>query len=188
MFSQTFKRLIAQAAMTVVMFAQLAVAAYACPTLDGPAGVIAAIPFADPFGGKYYLDEEGVVFLRRVFLPIHRREIPLAEIKEFATYSRVTDSEHGKRAYGLETRTLGQPLQFGEGLDVPVELHGGVVQGAGQVFGEHGGVHKVGQFADLNITPMVDMFTIIVIFLLQNFSATGEILCLPCRAAEEEAD
>ena len=42
MFSQTFKRLIAQAAMTVVMFAQLAVAAYACPTLDGPAGVIAA--------------------------------------------------------------------------------------------------------------------------------------------------
>jgi hypothetical protein len=42
MFSQTFKCLIAQAAVTVVLFAQLAVAAYACPTIDGPASVIAA--------------------------------------------------------------------------------------------------------------------------------------------------
>lgn len=31
-------------------------------------------------------------------------------------------------------------------------------------------------FADLLITPLVDMFVIIVIFLLQSFSATGEIL------------
>lgn len=30
--------------------------------------------------------------------------------------------------------------------------------------------------ADLLVTPLVDMFVIIVIFLLQNFSATGEIL------------
>ncbi|MDR0965905.1 MAG: biopolymer transporter ExbD [Myxococcales bacterium] len=30
--------------------------------------------------------------------------------------------------------------------------------------------------ADLLVTPLVDMFIIIVIFLLQNFSATGEIL------------
>ena len=42
MFSQTFKRLIAQVAVTVVLFTQLAVAAYACPTIDGPASVIAA--------------------------------------------------------------------------------------------------------------------------------------------------
>ena len=41
MFSQTFKRLIAKTAVAAVMFAQLAVAAYACPTIDGPAGVIA---------------------------------------------------------------------------------------------------------------------------------------------------
>src|SRR5512140_3383614 len=39
--------------------------------------------------------------------------------------------------------------------------------------GAHG---KRGMFADLLITPLVDMFVIIVIFLLQNFSATGEIL------------
>lgn len=42
MFSQTFKRLIAKAAVAAVMFAQLAVAAYACPTINGPASVIAA--------------------------------------------------------------------------------------------------------------------------------------------------
>ncbi len=44
-----------------------------------------------------------------------------------------------------------------------------------KVFGKnaHG---KKGTFADLLITPLVDMFVIIVIFLLQNFSATGEIL------------
>jgi hypothetical protein len=42
MFSKTFKRLIARAAVTAVMFAQLAVAAYACPTIDGPASAIAA--------------------------------------------------------------------------------------------------------------------------------------------------
>ncbi len=44
-----------------------------------------------------------------------------------------------------------------------------------RIFGK--GAHgKKGMFADLLITPLVDMFVIIVIFLLQNFSATGEIL------------
>lgn len=38
-----------------------------------------------------------------------------------------------------------------------------------------GGGKKTG-FADLNLTPLVDMFTLIVIFLLQQFSATGEVL------------
>jgi hypothetical protein len=42
MYSQTFRRLIAHVTVTVVLFAQLAVAAYACPTIDGPAGAIAA--------------------------------------------------------------------------------------------------------------------------------------------------
>ncbi len=39
--------------------------------------------------------------------------------------------------------------------------------------GSHG---RKGTFADLLITPLVDMFVIIVIFLLQNFSASGDIL------------
>ena len=33
-------------------------------------------------------------------------------------------------------------------------------------------------FADLNITPLVDMFVILVLFLIANFSATGEILTM----------
>ncbi len=44
-----------------------------------------------------------------------------------------------------------------------------------KVFGKNAHGKKAG-FADLLITPLVDMFIIIVIFLLQNFSATGEIL------------
>lgn len=35
---------------------------------------------------------------------------------------------------------------------------------------------KKGVMASLNLTPMVDMFTVLVIFLLQNFSASGEIM------------
>lgn len=42
MFTQTFKRLIAKTSVAAVLFAQLAVAAYACPTIDGPAAVIAS--------------------------------------------------------------------------------------------------------------------------------------------------
>ncbi|HYQ81724.1 MAG TPA: biopolymer transporter ExbD, partial [Anaeromyxobacteraceae bacterium] len=30
--------------------------------------------------------------------------------------------------------------------------------------------------AELNVVPMVDMMTMLVIFLLQQFSATGEVL------------
>lgn len=44
-----------------------------------------------------------------------------------------------------------------------------------KVFG-HGGMHKKSGYADLLITPLVDMFVIIVLFLIANFSATGEIL------------
>ncbi len=33
-------------------------------------------------------------------------------------------------------------------------------------------------YADLNVTPLVDMFVILVLFLVANFSATGEILSM----------
>src|SRR5260370_23523826 len=46
-----------------------------------------------------------------------------------------------------------------------------------KVFG-HGGTSKKPMFADLLITPMVDMFVIIVLFLIANFSATGEVLMM----------
>jgi biopolymer transport protein ExbD len=46
-----------------------------------------------------------------------------------------------------------------------------------KVFG-HGGHHKKSTYADLLITPLVDMFVIIVLFLIANFSATGEVLMM----------
>src|SRR5882757_6242172 len=44
-----------------------------------------------------------------------------------------------------------------------------------KVFGEKL-AHKIQQNADLLITPLVDMFVIIVLFLIANFSATGDVL------------
>lgn len=46
-----------------------------------------------------------------------------------------------------------------------------------KVFG-HGAHGKKSTFADLLITPLVDMFVIIVLFLIANFSATGEVLMM----------
>lgn len=39
-----------------------------------------------------------------------------------------------------------------------------------------GGHAKKGGYADLMLTPMVDMFTLLVVYLIQQFSSTGEIL------------
>jgi biopolymer transport protein ExbD len=47
-----------------------------------------------------------------------------------------------------------------------------------RVFGQMAGGHKKSGFADLLITPLVDMFVIIVLFLIANFSATGEVLMM----------
>ena len=47
MFNRTLIRLIARTAITAVLFAQLAVAAYACPNFEGPAQVIAAATSGD---------------------------------------------------------------------------------------------------------------------------------------------
>lgn len=38
---------------------------------------------------------------------------------------------------------------------------------------------KRGMVASLSLTAMVDMFTVLVIFLLQNYSSTGEIIYIP---------
>jgi biopolymer transport protein ExbD len=42
-----------------------------------------------------------------------------------------------------------------------------------KAFRRHG---KKGVFSNLNLTPMIDMFVMLVIFLIMQFSATGEIL------------
>jgi biopolymer transport protein ExbD len=46
-----------------------------------------------------------------------------------------------------------------------------------KVFG-HGASHKKSGYSELLITPLVDMFVIIVLFLIANFSATGEVLMM----------
>ncbi len=60
------------------------------------------------------------------------------------------------------------------GIQVPGKRYGKRLAHS-KIFG-HGAVHKKTMFADLLITPLVDMFVIIVLFLIANFSATGEIL------------
>lgn len=47
MFKHSLKRLLAKTCIAAVLFSQLAVAAYACPTVGGPAAVIAALTTDD---------------------------------------------------------------------------------------------------------------------------------------------
>ncbi|AKF84009.1 Biopolymer transport protein ExbD [Myxococcus fulvus] len=62
-------------------------------------------------------------------------------------------------------------------IKVPGKRYGKRLQHS-KVFG-HGGAHgKRSGYADLLITPLVDMFVIIVLFLIANFSATGEVLMM----------
>ncbi|WNG61579.1 biopolymer transporter ExbD [Archangium gephyra] len=61
-------------------------------------------------------------------------------------------------------------------IKVPGKRYGKRLQHS-KVFGH--GVHgKHGGNADVLITPLVDMFVIIVLFLIANFSATGEVLMM----------
>jgi biopolymer transport protein ExbD len=59
-------------------------------------------------------------------------------------------------------------------IQVPGKRYGKRLQHS-KVFG-HGAHGKKSGYADLLITPLVDMFVIIVLFLIANFSATGEVL------------
>ena len=59
-------------------------------------------------------------------------------------------------------------------IEIPGKRYGKRLQNS-KVFG-HGAHHRKSIYADLLITPLVDMFVIIVLFLIANFSATGEII------------
>lgn len=61
-------------------------------------------------------------------------------------------------------------------IQVPGKRYGKRLQKS-RVFGHAPGAKK-NTFADLLITPLVDMFVIIVLFLIANFSATGEIMSM----------
>jgi biopolymer transport protein ExbD len=56
-----------------------------------------------------------------------------------------------------------------------------------KIFGHGAHLGKKNVFADLNVTPLVDMFVILVLFLIANFSATGEILSMSKDIALPEA-
>jgi len=62
------------------------------------------------------------------------------------------------------------------GIQIPGKRYGKRLQKS-KVFGG-GGHGKKSTYADLLITPLVDMFVIIVLFLIANFSATGEVLMM----------
>ncbi|HVE84444.1 MAG TPA: biopolymer transporter ExbD [Myxococcales bacterium] len=62
-------------------------------------------------------------------------------------------------------------------IEVPGKRWGKRLQHS-KVFGHGGGHGKKQTYADLLITPLVDMFVIIVLFLIANFSATGEVLMM----------
>src|SRR6478735_1689513 len=51
----------------------------------------------------------------------------------------------------------------------------------------HGGHGKKSGYAELNLTSMVDMLTILVVFLLQTFSASGELLTVQKNIVLPEA-
>jgi biopolymer transport protein ExbD len=59
-------------------------------------------------------------------------------------------------------------------IEIPGKRYGKRLRHS-KVFG-HGHHGKKSTYADLLITPLVDMFVIIVLFLIANFSATGEVL------------
>jgi biopolymer transport protein ExbD len=60
-------------------------------------------------------------------------------------------------------------------IQVPGKRYGSRLSKSHFFSGHHSGARK-SMSADLLITPLVDMFVIIVLFLIANFSATGEIL------------
>ena len=71
----------------------------------------------------------------------------------------------------------------------------GLIEKPGPRLGKHvplkfvraGGHGKKSGYAELNLTSMVDMLTILVVFLLQTFSASGELLSVQKNIVLPEA-
>ena len=65
---------------------------------------------------SFSLDRNGASIDRRVLVTLHQRSVPLKEIHSFQSYSELTDSENNRYEEGIEARTTGKPLRFGDRL------------------------------------------------------------------------
>jgi hypothetical protein len=67
------------------------------------------------FNREYILlDARGLSFERRVLIRLSSRRLPLEEIQSLESYQKNMQQEGQPPPEGIETRTLGQPLRFGE--------------------------------------------------------------------------
>jgi hypothetical protein len=67
------------------------------------------------FNREYVLlDSQGLAFERRVLIRIASRLVPLGELQSFTSYQKNMHQEGQPPPEGIETRTLGRPLRFGE--------------------------------------------------------------------------
>lgn len=68
-------------------------------------------------GVEYFaIDASGIRFVEHVLMPVRRRQIPLEEIRQIKTCSKVVDNESGSVELGLEVQSLGRTLRFAWGL------------------------------------------------------------------------
>lgn len=66
---------------------------------------------------SFCLDQQGVTFYRQAVIVLLRREIPLAELREFSTYEEVQKSDESTTTtYGIELRGQGRSLRFAANL------------------------------------------------------------------------
>lgn len=66
---------------------------------------------------SFCLDQQGVTFSRQTVIVLLRREIPLAELREFSIYEEIQKSDESTTTtYGIELRGQGRSLRFAANL------------------------------------------------------------------------
>jgi biopolymer transport protein ExbB len=73
----------------------------------------------------------------------------------------------------MQVKQPSEPVFVTRPIDAP---HPHLMAHTGLLKAKGGGTSKKGVFANLQLTPLIDMFIVILIFLLMSFSASGEIV------------
>lgn len=89
-------------------------------------------------------------------------EINLGALTAFRTWKRAAQQRRGEEP-AFVRKPIGAP-------------HGQLMESVGLLKAKGHGRTKKSTFASLQLTPLIDMFIVLVIFLLLNFSATGDIV------------